>query len=263
MSGFYYERNQVLDDTGWDFQPAGFSRRWLMGLGILLILVAVAYPYLQSGRETEHLKAASVYVRSDFGIGSGFFINAKGEVLTNHHVVVDKAGTKSSSVKVILYSGTEERKEFSAKIISLGRVDPKAEEKGNLQGDWALLQVQSPPVGLSYLTLPEEGKVVTEADEVRALGFPKGEEYTTGEYGPKVSVKTGTVTRADTQGNRLVRLTHNTALDEGMSGGPLVLKGTTSVIGINTMVTIASRAPEDYALPISSLPADILKRFGE
>lgn len=263
MSGFYYEKNQVLDDTGWDLQSTGSSRLWLMGMGALMIVASLAYPYFQNRREIEQIKSAVVYVQSDFGTGSGFFINANGELLTNHHVVVDKAGKKSASVKVILHSGNEQRKEFSARITSLGRVDPKAEQEGNPQGDWALLQLESAPEGLSYLTLPEEEKNVSEADEVRALGFPKGEAYATSEFGPKVSVKTGSVTRLDEQGGRPYRISHNSALDEGMSGGPLVLKGTVSVLGINTMGTLTSRAPEDYALPISSLPSDVLKRFGQ
>lgn len=262
MSGFYYERNQVLDDTGWNLQPANSYKWWVIALGIFFVVAGVAYPYMQNQRGIEHLKAASVFIQSDFGSGSGFIINASGEVLTNQHVLVDKAGKKSASVKVITYCGTEQRQELKAKITSVGQVDPKAEEVGNVQGDWALLQIEHPPANLSFLSLPKNGILPTEADEIRALGFPKGEVYATGDMGPKVSVKTGSVTRLDEQGGQPYRITHNAALDNGMSGGPLVLKGTSSVVGINTMATVNSRAPEDYALPISSLPADVLKRFG-
>ena len=259
MSGFYYERNQVLDDTGWDLQGAG-SKRWLMmGLGVALILVALSYPYFQDRREIRRLKAATVWVLSDFGTGSGFFINSQGDLLTNHHVVVDKTGKKSNSIKVIIHSGTDQRAELDASIVTLGGADPKAEENGNIRGDWALLKLEeTPPAEISFLQKTEQQ--VSSTDDVYSLGFPdQGDAATEVE----VSVNSGSVRKVDKSANQELRIDHQSGLDFGMSGGPLVLKETLEVVGINTMIRSSEVAKYDYALPITSLPADVLNRFGK
>lgn len=260
MSGFYYDKNQVLDDTGWDIQSSGSSRWWAMGLGLLLIVAAVAYPYFQKRNQIRKLKDATVWVLSEFGTGSGFFINANGELLTNHHVVVDKAGKKSSRIKVILNAGTDRRTEFDAGIVTLGSLDPKSEENRNIRGDWALLKLTTKtlPPDLSFLKRSERPAV--SPDEVYSLGFPdQGDDPTEVE----VSVNSGSVVKVDKQNEQEQRIDHKSGLDHGMSGGPLVLKETFEVVGINTLVRRTEVEKYDYALPITSLPADVLKRFGQ
>ena len=268
MSGFYYERNQVLDDTGWDIKSSGSSRWWLMGLGLLLILAAVAYPYFQKRGVLGQQKAAVVQVQCRFegkeevSEGSGFFINSSGDLLTNLHVVQD-AGRKIAKIEVRLNSGTKDVETLPAEVVfPTGRVD--LDKLESLSKDWALLKLKDKPrTPLTFLTLVPIETQLDEDTKVQSIGFPRGSAVATNPNGPRVARESGQIVRYPDEKDSVYLIEHNAAYDKGSSGGPLVVEGSTEVVGINTWGLKGDMKTQFYSLPIRSLPQNVLKRFGQ
>ncbi len=179
--------------------------------------------------------------RKQTSLGSGFFIDKDGYVLTNYHVIA-----QATEVQVTL----KDKRNFRAKIIGK---DPKM--------DIALLQVrddkkQVPEV--QPVSLGDSNKVRI-AEGVFAVGNPFGLQHT---------VTVGIVSAK----NRTIGvgpfdnfLQTDASINPGNSGGPLFdMKG--EVIGINTLIfsrTMQS-AGLGFAIPINEAK-DILsdlKRYG-
>jgi serine protease Do len=157
--------------------------------------------------------------------GSGFFITAAGEIITNHHVIED-----ADKIRVRLVDDTE----FQAEVVG---VDPAT--------DIALLRVVKPDREFEHLSLGDSAEVRV-GQWVMAAGNPLEMEH---------SVTVGVVSA---KGRALGLSAESTsfenfiqtdaAINFGNSGGPLVdLSG--NVIGINTAINAAGQNI-GFAIPI-------------
>jgi serine protease Do len=142
------------------------------------------------------------------GIGSGFLYNDKGDVVTNAHVVAGAINIKVKSNDTSIHTG---------KVIGI------SEEK-----DIAVVRVDAlagkEPLVIDKVTKSEVG------DEVLAFGSPLGLDNT---------VTTGIISGVDrdfdldeTKYRGVYQI--SAPITHGNSGGPLVLKSTGKVIGINS-----------------------------
>lgn len=164
-------------------------------------------------------------------IGSGFFINEAGEIVTNHHVI-------------------DEAKAIWIKIPSLGKAIIDVELVGTCpERDLALLRVT--PESLEFIktalgTIPYltigDSDLVKRSDEVLALGYPLGQ----------ISVKStsGVVSgREHIGGDNLIQI--SAPINPGSSGGP-ALNASAQVIGI-TSSGIVGAQNVGYVIPSNEL----------
>ena len=155
---------------------------------------------------------AVVTVVTDEGLGSGFFVNSDGYILTNSHVV-----GKESWPSIRLANG----KSVSANIIKTD------EEK-----DLALLKAS----GSVFPALPlGDSNRVSQGESVIAIGSPMGLEGT---------VTRGIVSALRKAANGVIYIQTDAAVNLGNSGGPLLNKAG-QVIGINTMKILSSQMDTD------------------
>lgn len=162
----------------------------------------------------------AIYADGEESHGSGFIVDKKGMILTNHHVVI-----KTHAVVVVFYDGR----------IDIGRVifsDPYR--------DIAFIIVKSRnlrPVKLNF------GRYIQAGEEIITIGHPADLPY---------SVSKGIISyprRIREQEPNLVHIQYDASSHPGSSGGPLLdLRGT--VIGIVTETGMPSRETLNLAVPI-------------
>jgi S1-C subfamily serine protease len=144
------------------------------------------------------------------GAGSGFIINADGEILTNNHVV---RGSRQLTVTL------HDKKVYKAKVLDLDQ-----------RNDLALLKIEA---GHKLPTLPlGNSSALVVGQKVLAIGNP---------FGFGGTLTTGIVSSLDrsiqTEENRRLEgmIQTDAAINPGNSGGPL-LDSRGTVIGINTAI---------------------------
>jgi serine protease Do len=150
--------------------------------------------------------------RPSRGIGSGFIINPKGYILTNHHVVEDAA-----RITVGLQSGEK----FRGTVVG---VDPET--------DVAVIKIEAPK-DLPTVTLGDSNAAQV-GDWVLAMGSPFGLDQT---------VTAGIISKKERETpyfNVFQRfLQTDAAINRGNSGGPLVnMRG--EVIGMNSQIATST-----------------------
>ncbi len=160
-------------------------------------------------------------------VGSGFFINDKGDLITNAHVV-----NQARSVWI--------------QIPSLGRRIIDVEVIGMTPDrDLALLRVKPESLELitkalgkiPYLELDDSDSVYR-SDEVLALGYPLGQQ--------SLKSTTGVVSGRE---QHMIQI--SAAINPGSSGGPL-LNAAGKVVGINA-AGITEAQNVGYAIPVNDL----------
>jgi len=174
------------------------------------------------------------------GLGTGFVLNARGEIATNAHVVTDGEGgaiRKAGEVYVAFADGNQ----VGARIVGY---DPNA--------DVALLKID--PAGLTLRPL----RLGTAHDlrvgsPVAAIGSPFGEPQ---------SLSVGVVSATDRSIKSLTgfeiagAIQTDAAINRGNSGGPLV-NARGEVLGINSQIQTTSGGGEGVGYAI---PADTVRR---
>jgi serine protease Do len=143
-------------------------------------------------------------------LGSGFVIDATGEILTNNHLVEG-----AEVIEVSLFG--DDRKQYHA--VTVGR-DPLS--------DTALIKLEAPPSNLQPATLGDSG-TLEPGDWVMAIGNPfrLGHTVTVG----LVSFQGRPFEMLDGQWQDLIQT--DASINPGNSGGPLInVRG--EVVGINT-----------------------------
>jgi serine protease Do len=185
----------------------------------------------QSVRELVHtIGAAVVQVRTPEGLGSGFFINADGFLITNFHVV---EGETQISVEVYaIQDGQMERKSYKhVRIIALNKF-----------GDLALLHIEDKDAPrFASVPLGDSDKLSV-GDRVFAIGSPLGLERTVTEG--ILSTKT-----RELEGELYLQTTAQ--INPGNSGGPLFnLRG--EVVGVTNM-KITMGEGLGFAIPVESV----------
>jgi 2-alkenal reductase len=174
------------------------------------------------------------------GLGTGFVLNARGEVATNAHVVTDGEGgaiRKADEVYVAFADGNQ----VAARIVGF---DPNA--------DVALLKID--PAGLTLRPLRlGTAQDLRVGSPVAAIGSPFGEPQ---------SLSVGVVSATDRSIKSLTgfeiagAIQTDAAINRGNSGGPLV-NARGEVLGINSQIQTTSGGGEGVGYAI---PADTVRR---
>jgi len=184
------------------------------------------------------------------GVGSGFVLNAEGEIATNAHVVTNGTGGAIRKAKEV-YVAFADGNEVSARIVGF---DPNA--------DVALLRID--PAGLRLRPLPlGSERDLRVGSPVAAIGSPFGEPQ---------SLSVGVVSATDRSIKSLTgfeitgAIQTDAAINRGNSGGPLVNAGG-EVLGINSQIQTTSGGGEGvgYAIPAGTVRRTLaeLRRDGE
>lgn len=188
-------------------------------------------PAERSVREwVNDLGEAVVQVRTPAGLGSGFFINPDGYLITNFHVT---EGETQISVEVYLQrNGQIERKIYKqVRIVALNKF-----------ADLALLRVEDKDAPkFTCVTLGDSDRLAV-GDEVFAIGSPLGLERT---------VTEGIVSTKTRQFEGELYLQTTAQINPGNSGGPLFnLRG--EVVGvINMKITFGEGL--GFAIPVEAV----------
>jgi serine protease Do len=176
------------------------------------------------------LGAAVVQVRTPGGLGSGFFINEDGFLITNFHVT---EGETQISVEVFQQKDGElERKVYKqVKIVSLNKF-----------GDLALLKVEDKEAPkFAHVSLDDSDSLAV-GERVFAIGSPLGLER---------SVTEGIVSTKTRQLQGDLYLQTTAQINPGNSGGPLFnLRG--EVVGVTNM-KITSGEGLGFAIPVEAV----------
>ena len=158
--------------------------------------------------------------------GSGFFITASGEILTNNHVIED-----ADQIRVRL---ADEETEYRVEVVG---ADPAT--------DIALLRIIKPDRDFSHLNLGDSAAVRV-GEWVMATGNPLNMEHTV--TVGVVSAKGRSLGLSPESSSFENFIQTDAAINFGNSGGPLVdLNG--NVIGINTAINAAGQNI-GFAIPI-------------
>jgi serine protease Do len=201
------------------------------GTGQSFYRTAAASVQEQSVRDlVKILGAAVVQVRTPEGLGSGFFINPDGFLITNFHVV---EGETQISVEVFaVKDGQMERKSYKqVRIIALNKF-----------GDLSLLRIEDKDAP-KFATVPlGDSDKLSVGDRVFAIGSPLGLERTVTEG--ILSTKT-----RELDGELYLQTTAQ--INPGNSGGPLFnLRG--EVVGVTNM-KITMGEGLGFAIPVESV----------
>jgi len=161
----------------------------------------------------DNVSESVVKVSCPAGLGSGFFINEDGYLITNYHVI-----ERETKIEITVFQKTEdgfEKKKF--KKVKIEAINPFV--------DLALLKIEElEDTKIKYVNLGDNSKL--EAGEtVFAIGNPLGLERT---------VTDGVISTKSRAFEGLVYLQTNADINPGNSGGPLFnLSG--QVIGVTNM----------------------------
>jgi serine protease Do len=176
------------------------------------------------------LGAAVVQVRTPEGLGSGFFVNEDGFLITNFHVT---EGETQISVEVFQQKNGElERKVYKqVKIVSLNKF-----------ADLALLKVEDSDAPKFATVSLGDSESLAVGERVFAIGSPLGLERTVTEG--IISLKTRQM-----QGELYLQTTAQ--INPGNSGGPLFnMRG--EVVGVTNM-KITSGEGLGFAIPVEAV----------
>jgi S1-C subfamily serine protease len=173
----------------------------------------------KASKESVVYITSTVYQRDFFfgvqevqGLGSGFIINADGQILTNYHVI-----SGSSDVEVTM---PPDQSRYKAKVLNRDRAH-----------DLALIQIEPKKKLTSFLKLGDSDSLQV-GQKVLAIGNP---------FGLAGTLTTGIVSslhrkiQSQEQGDMEDMIQTDAAINSGNSGGPL-LDSAGNVIGINTAI---------------------------
>lgn len=224
-----------------------------IGLHALIWALAVSLSIRAQGlpRDTVNkIKSAAVYIRvtRTFSLsgedivtsGSGFFVDDKGHVVTNYHVVeptvtiMDLAfPAPVEKIEIYRNSGSKRHKIYEGAILHADK-----------ENDLAILGTDATQT--PYLRLGGEQELF-ETTPVWIFGFPFGDVFSVLQQGPEITVSRGTVSalRHDDRG-ALTSIQIDATINPGNSGGP-VIDQNGSVAGIMRKIMDESRLT--FAVP--------------
>jgi S1-C subfamily serine protease len=218
------------------------------------VAIETASPDFNATQVFEEASPGVVTIRSIFesgaAEGSGFVLNAEGEIVTNAHVVTDEStGDREQAEQV--YVEFPDRNVVPAEIVGF---DPFV--------DVALLRLDPKGLALHPLALGDD-KSLHVGQPVAAIGSPFGEQQ---------SLSVGVVSATDRSVRSLTQfqisgaIQTDASINPGNSGGPLLDAGA-HVIGINQQIETNSGANDGvgFAVPVSAVKRSIaqLREDGE
>ncbi len=174
--------------------------------------------------------------------GSGFVLNADGEIVTNAHVVTDESAGPREPADAVFVEFPE-RDVVPAEIVGF---DPFS--------DVALLKVDPGGFALHPLELGDDSELQV-GQPVAAIGSPFGEQQ---------SLSVGVVSATDRSVTSLTEfqidgaIQTDASINPGNSGGPLLDAGA-RVIGINQQIETSSGANDGvgFAVPVSAIERSV------
>ncbi len=164
------------------------------------------------------------------GTGSGVVVDARGDIVTNRHVV-----SNATKVKVTFGDG----REFSAKTLGM-----------DSETDVAVIRLDQPPRDLVAARLGDSDKLEV-GEWVLAIGSPLGLDQTV--TAGIVSGKGKVGRHVQMSGGRVRHYIQTDAkINPGNSGGPLV-NLSAEVVGINTLINTGPGGAYGFAIPINQV----------
>ncbi len=227
--GFYFQRHLELVERGtW---TVNIRKLIMILISLLLVFAGLAYAQLTTSQIVRKYSSSVVTIvaldQNDqpLSLGSGFFINAEGDIASNHHVL---EGSSKAIIKTM-----DGRKGDVLEVIN---DDP---ELDLLIAKTSLKTTNPLPLG--------DSDTITVGEEVIAIGNPAGLEGT---------VSNGIVSGVrKVEGFKFIQIT--APISPGSSGGP-VFNSTGNVIGIATAYLDIGQNL-NFAMPINYLKS--LKPF--
>jgi S1-C subfamily serine protease len=211
------------------------------------VVVETAASGFNASRVFREASPGVVTIRSVFegsgAEGSGFVLNASGEIVTNAHVVTDESGGGSRQAAKAVFVEFPNRNVLPAKILGF---DPFA--------DVALLKVKPDGFTLHPLQLGDDHDLVV-GQPVAAIGSPFGEQQ---------SLSVGVVSAIDRSVKSLTQfqiegaIQTDASINPGNSGGPL-LNANAQVMGINEQIETnsGSNSGVGFAVPVSAIKRSV------
>ena len=164
------------------------------------------------------------------GTGSGVVMDARGDIVTNRHVV-----SGATNVKVTFSDG----REFTAKTLGM-----------DSETDVAVIRLDAPPRDLVAARLGDDDKLEV-GEWVLAVGSPLGLDQTV--TAGIVSGKGKVGRHVQMSGGRVRHYIQTDAkINPGNSGGPLV-NLSSEVVGINTLINTGPGGAYGFAIPINQV----------
>ena len=164
------------------------------------------------------------------GTGSGVVMDARGDIVTNRHVV-----SGATNVKVTFSDG----REFTAKTLGM-----------DSETDVAVIRLDKPPRDLVAARLGDDDKLEV-GEWVLAVGSPLGLDQTV--TAGIVSGKGKVGRHVQMSGGRVRHYIQTDAkINPGNSGGPLV-NLSAEVVGINTLINTGPGGAYGFAIPINQV----------
>lgn len=179
------------------------------------------------------------------GVGSGFFVNKQGDILTNYHVVAGESGGGASRINIRVMGSS---KSVPAKIVGMAP-----------QYDLALLRPQGLDATLIRPIPLGNSDTLKAGQKAVAMGAPFGLDFSVSE-GIVSSVSRQIPIGFGSSGEGITQKAIQTdaAINPGNSGGPL-LDSAGNVIGMNTQIFspsgqatgVGQSAGVGFAIPIN------------
>jgi serine protease Do len=164
------------------------------------------------------------------GTGSGVVMDARGDIVTNRHVV-----SGATNVKVTFSDG----REFTAKTLGM-----------DSETDVAVIRLDAPPRDLVAARLGDDDKLEV-GEWVLAVGSPLGLDQTV--TAGIVSGKGKVGRHVQMSGGRVRHYIQTDAkINPGNSGGPLV-NLSSEVVGINTLINTGPGGAYGFAIPVNQV----------
>ncbi|MGB7684442.1 MAG: trypsin-like peptidase domain-containing protein [Solirubrobacterales bacterium] len=212
------------------------------------LAVQAASPGFDAAEVYREAAPGVVTIRSIFASGggaaegSGFVLNADGEIVTNAHVVTDESAGPREPADAVFVEFPE-RDVLPAEIVGF---DPFS--------DVALLKVDPDGFALHPLELGDDSELQV-GQPVAAIGSPFGEQQ---------SLSVGVVSATDRSVTSLTEfqidgaIQTDASINPGNSGGPLLDAGA-RVIGINQQIETSSGANDGvgFAVPVSAIERSV------
>lgn len=256
-------------------------------LGFLTIVAALVLPQSVTAERARDPSLASVFVRVigkvrvedtstfsetveerdvELGTGSGFVFTPYGHVLTNHHVIADRAFTLKRGVRSLDVELEVQRVEV---VLPRGPSADEAEARYD-----ATIEAVDPNLDLAVLSIAAgeppylafgDSEAAAQGDPVRVYGFPFGARVEVAQAElpdivPRVSATGGSLAAARADGGgEVAYLQTSASVNPGNSGGPMV-DGEGYVLGV---VRLRLRGADDvgFAIPVNRVK-DFLETTG-
>ena len=181
------------------------------------------------------------------GVGSGFFVNDAGDILTNYHVVAGEGGSGAASRITVRVMGQEEAVE--ATVIGLAP-----------QYDLALIRAEGMDQSLIRAIPLGDSDALKVGQKAIAMGAPFGLDFSVSQGIVSSTARQIPIGFSGTgEGITQKAIQTDAAINPGNSGGPL-LNSAGEVIGINTQILspagqatgVGQSAGVGFAIPINA-----------